>query len=203
VSVRPLAESTFTLAFATNNPTALGQRATLAAAVISLGGATPTGTVAFLDGGTFLGTAPLSAGVATFSTTALAAGPHFIIAVYLGNATLAPSISSPAAHNVFSGTPPLPAPMTLSGSPAPTPLGQPVTFTARVTPTTGTPTGTVVFLVDNTLLGTAPIASVGGILQAQVTSSALSIGAHIVSAVYVGDGVFGASSAGPIVHRVQ
>ena len=77
VTVRQLAASTFTLVFATNSPTALGQRATFTAAVIALGGAsTPTGTVAFIEGITVLGTAPLSGGVATFSTTALAAGPH-------------------------------------------------------------------------------------------------------------------------------
>jgi hypothetical protein len=57
--------------------------------------------------------------------------------------------------------------------------------------------------VDNTLLGTATLAGAGGSVQAQVTTGALSAGIHVVSAVYVGDGVFGASAAGPIVHRVQ
>jgi len=204
VTVRDLAQSTFTFAFSGNSPTALGQRATLGALVVPLGGSvTPTGSVAFLDGGTVIGTAPLSNGVAQISTTALSAGPHFIFAVYLGNATFASSISSPAVHNVFSSTAPLPAPMTVAASATPTSLGDPVTFTATISPSTGTPTGTVVFLVDNTLLGTATLSTVGGAVQAQVTTSDLSAGVHVVSAIYVGNGVFGASAAGPIVHRVQ
>jgi len=201
VTVRDPAQSTFTLAFPTNSPTAFGQRATLAAIVLPLAGAVaPTGSVAFLDGGTLLGTAPLSGGVAQLSTTALSVGPHFIFAVYLGNATFASSVSSPTVHNVFSGTPPQLAPMTVSGSAPQTTLGEPVTFTVTITPSSGVATGTVVFLVDNTLLGTATLLSS---MQAQVTTSGLSAGIHVVSAIYVGDGVFGAAAAGPIVHRVQ
>ena len=205
VTVRALAQSTFTFVLSTNSPTALGQRATLAAAVIPLGGTvTPTGTVAFLDGGTVLGTAPLSGGIAQFSTTALAAGPHFIFAVYLGNATFASSVSSPGVHNVFSGTAPQAAPLALAAAPTPAALGDPVTFTATITPSSGTPTGTVVFLVDNTLLGTAPLVDLGGgAFQATTSTSALSAGLHVVSAIYVGDGVFGAAASLPIAAQVQ
>jgi hypothetical protein len=207
ITVRPLAQSTFTFVVSANSPTALGQRATLAAAVIPLGGTvTPTGTVAFLDGGTLLGTAPLSGGIAQFSTTALPAGPHFIFAVYLGNATFASSLSAPGVHNVYSGTSPMPVLITIKDGPVPgtpTPIGDPVTFTVTITPSSGTPTGTVVFLADNTLLGTATLSTVGGVVQAQLTTSALSAGLHVVSAVYIGDGVFGAAASMPIATLVQ
>jgi hypothetical protein len=202
--VRQPAESTFTFAFATNGPTAFGQRATFAAAVVALGGAsTPTGSVAFLDGSTVLGTALLSGGVAQFSSTSLAVGPHIILAVYLGNAPFAQSISSPIAHDVFSGTSPQAAPMTLAASPTATALGDPVTFTATITPSSGTPTGTVMFLVDRTLFATATLSNAGGVVRAHVTTAALPVGFHVVSALYLGDGVFGGSAAGPIVHTVQ
>jgi hypothetical protein len=72
-----------------------------------------------------------------------------------------------------------------------------------ITPPSGTPTGTVVFLADNTLLGTATLSTVGGVVQAQLTTSALSAGLHVVSAVYIGDGVFGAAASMPIATLVQ
>ena len=204
VTVKPLTESTFTFAFAPPTPTAAGQRVTFAAAVLTLGGGpAPTGSVAFFDSSTLLGTAPLSGGLATLSVTPLVAGPRFIFAIYLGNATLAPSVSSPAVHNVYTGTAPLVAPMTVASSPAPSTFGQPVTFTVTITPTSGTPTGTVVFLANNTVLGTGTVVAVGGTFQAAITTSALSLGTHVISAVYLGDGVFGMSGAGPIAHQVQ
>lgn len=204
VTVRPASQSAFTLAFAPTAPTALGQRASFAALVVSLGGgATPTGSVAFVDGTTLIGTATLSGGVATVSTTSLGVGPHFIFAVYTGSGSYGPSVSPAAVHNVYGGTPPLAAPMTVAGPGSPTPLGDPVTFTVTISPASGTPTGTVVFFVDNTVLQTATVSNQGGLVQAHVTTSGLSAGVHLVTAIYVGDGVFGASGAGPIVHAVQ
>jgi autotransporter-associated beta strand protein len=55
-------------------------------------------TVQFLDGATVLGTGTLSGGVATYSASGLAVGPHSITANYLGNNTANPSTSSPAAN---------------------------------------------------------------------------------------------------------
>jgi hypothetical protein len=159
--------------------------------------------VAFIDGITVLGTAPLSGGVATFSTTALAAGPHAIVAVYQGAGTHRPSVSSATVHNVYSATPPLPAPMTLAASASPTVVGQPVTFTVTVTPAGGAPTGTVLFLANNMLLGTATLSSAGSTFTAALTTTSLPLGAHVISAIYQGDGGFGASAAGPLIHPVQ
>jgi hypothetical protein len=203
VTVRPLAESTFTLVFAPAAPTALGQPATFAAVVIPLGGASPAGTVAFVDGATLLGTATLSGGVATLSTAALSAGPHFIFAVYVGNATLGASVSSPAVHNVYSGAAPAIAPMTLSASPSPSTVGSPVTVSAVLAASSGAPSGTVVFLADNVVIGTAAVANVGGVFRAEITTPALAAGLHLLSAIYVGDGIFGASGAGPVGVQVQ
>jgi len=54
-------------------------------ATLSGGGVDPTGTVTFLDGTTQLGTGTLSGGVATYSTSTLAAGTHSITAHYGGD----------------------------------------------------------------------------------------------------------------------
>ena len=67
-----------------------GQSETFTATVTTLGGAAPTatdGTVSFYDGTTLLGTATLSGSpaTATWTTTALALGPHTITARYSGD----------------------------------------------------------------------------------------------------------------------
>jgi hypothetical protein len=204
VIVRPVSQSAFTLVFAPTAPTALGQPVSFAALVVALGGGpAPTGTVVFVDGSTLIGTATLSGGVATITTTSLAAGPHFIFAVYAGNASFGASVSSPAVHNVFSGAIPPTLTLTLSASPTPSTLGSPVTVSVALPPSSGTPTGTVVFLADNVVIGTAPVTDAGGLFRADLTTSGLAAGVHLLSAIYLGDGVFGASGAGPVVLQVQ
>jgi hypothetical protein len=71
----------------------------------------------------------------------------------------------------------------------PSVFGQTVTFTANVTPTTGsgTPTGTVQFLDGNNNLG-APVTLSGG--SAALPISTLGAGAHGITAVYSGDSNF-------------
>ena len=54
-------------------------------ATVTGAGATPTGTVTFLDGGATIGSATLSAGVATLDLPWLATGGHTITAVYGGD----------------------------------------------------------------------------------------------------------------------
>jgi hypothetical protein len=68
-------------------PTVFGQSVTFTAtvSVVPPGFGTPTGIVSFADGNTLLGTAPLSDSnpdTATFTTSALATGPHAITATY-------------------------------------------------------------------------------------------------------------------------
>jgi hypothetical protein len=63
-------------------------------ATLSSSAGTPTGTVSFYDGTTMLGTATLSAGVAAFSTSSLAAGSHSITAVYSGDSNFVAVTSS-------------------------------------------------------------------------------------------------------------
>jgi Bacterial Ig-like domain (group 3)/FG-GAP-like repeat len=76
-------------------------------------------------------------------------------------------------------------------------LGQSVTFTATVTPQSGTgvPTGTVTFLDGGTSLGTGTLNGSG---VATLTTSSLAQGAHSVTANYAGDANF-FSSISPVV----
>ena len=87
-------------------------------------GAAATGSVAFLEvlAGTpsTLGTQPLVAGVATFSTAALPAGAHSILATYAGDASR-PSVQS--AVFLITVTP---APVTATAAPASALYGQPI-----------------------------------------------------------------------------
>jgi hypothetical protein len=71
--------------------------------------------------------------------------------------------------------------LTLTSSPNPSIIGQPVTFTAKVTG--NSPTGTVTFSENGKLIGSAPL--VGGV--ATFVISSLPIGSDPVTASYAGD----------------
>jgi hypothetical protein len=81
---------------------------------------------------------------------------------------------------------PLSAPQSYSAS-------QPVTFTAQVQHTgPGTPTGTVEFLANGTLIGSGSVNSGGG---ASFTTAGLAVGSHFVVANYQGNSEFAPSNS--------
>ncbi len=77
--------------------------------------------------------------------------------------------------------------VTLTSSVNPSAPGQAVTFTANVSGTGGTPTGTVKFTDGTTTLGTGTLNSSG---NASFTTSSLSVGVHSITASYSGDSSF-------------
>lgn len=94
---------------------------------------------------------------------------------------------------------PLASTTTLSSSPNPSSPRKPVTFTATISSSSGTPTGLVVFLTPN---GTAPLGF--GFLQsgsATFTTSVLPTGTDPIVAVYGGDPTH-SSSTSNIVNQV-
>jgi hypothetical protein len=198
ITVRPLAESTFTLLIPWTNPQALGSPVAVSAVVVSLagGGPAPAGTVEFLEGTTVVGTATLSGGFGTAVWTPSAAGTLTISARYLGSASMAGSSSQPAMITVFSGATPAATTTAVAVTPSPARFGQPVTFTATVT--NAPATGMVTFFVDGSAAGTAPVTSVGGVIQATLTTTSLPLGPRIVSASYAGVPGFAASNAAPV-----
>ena len=76
--------------------------------------------------------------------------------------------------------------------------GQNVTFTARVYTFTGTPTGSVKFATGGQT-ATAPVSASG---TAALTTNALSLGYHAVTAAYSGDTRFRASQSAPLTEHI-
>ncbi len=86
----------------------------------------------------------------------------------------------------FTVTPAVSA-LTVSTSADPSPTGSNVTFTAVVSSSAGTPTGTVQFRADGTALG-SPVTLVSG--GASRVTASLTHGSHTIAAEYPGDGNF-------------
>ena len=80
----------------------------------------------------------------------------------------------------------------VSSSVNPSDFGESVTFTATVTSPAGTPTGSVQFKDGGANLGSPVVLNGSGI--ATFTTSALTVGVHVITAEYSGSGTFAASS---------
>ncbi|MEO6805109.1 MAG: protease pro-enzyme activation domain-containing protein [Edaphobacter sp.] len=81
--------------------------------------------------------------------------------------------------------------------------GAAVSFTATVSGSAGTPTGTVQFLIDNAPVGPPQTLS-GGSATYSPSLASLSSGAHNISAAYSGDGSYSGSKGtllGPVVNK--
>jgi hypothetical protein len=89
----------------------------------------------------------------------------------------------------------------LASSLNPSSFGQPVTFTATVTPAKpGTPTGNVTFMDGNTTIGTGTL---NGSLQAAYTTSSLGVGAHSITGTYGGDANFSGSTSSTLTQTIN
>lgn len=163
------------------NPARISESVTYTATVTSQYGGGATGTVAFQDNGATVATVALSRNQAAYSTKYKTGVAHAITATYSGDvsnlsstsATLTEYVESIATKTV----------VTTSGSPSH--VGQPVTFTATVTPTQGAiPDGELVaFYASETEIGTGTTAS--GV--ATFTTSSLTSKTHTIKATYGGD----------------
>jgi sugar lactone lactonase YvrE len=92
------------------NPVLVTNAVTFTSTVAS-GAGTPTGSVSFIDGTTLLGAVALSSGVASYTTSSLAAATHSITAVYSGSSNSVSVTSSALAEVVQDYT------LSISGSP--------------------------------------------------------------------------------------
>jgi hypothetical protein len=190
--------ATATALTSTPNPSILGQPVTLTATVGSVSG-TPSGTVAFQDGGTVLsgcGNVALTAGKATCTTQTLVVGSHPLSAVYSGSPTFAVSTGA-VTQTVKPGTL-IVTTTTLTSTPNPSILGQPVTLIATVSSVSGTPSGTVTFQEGSTVLGTGTLTQG----SATLTVNTLTAGAHSLTAVYSGNPAFAASTGPTVTQQV-
>jgi hypothetical protein len=141
--------------------------------------AAATGTVTFFDGSS-LGTATVSAGVASYTTTALPSGPNIITASYSGDTNYTPS-SSPGLTVTVTA-------VTLTTSAVSVGYGTQVTFTAT---TPSLATGTVFFQDNGTALGTGNV--IAG--RATFATSSLATGQHVIVASYSGDSNYSAAAS--------
>src|SRR5262249_33611135 len=144
----------------------VGQNVTLTATVTAPGGL--SGNVQFYDGSTLIGTVAISGTTAGLTTNQLAVGGHAIRARYLGNATIPPSTSPAFAQYVAAaGYHPKHSTTALSASPSPAALGQTVTLTATITGAQNrAPSGTVLFMLNGTVLGQGTLTQTGSITAA-------------------------------------
>ncbi len=189
-AVAQTVKSTAAVGIATNAPNPVpGQNITFTASITP---STATDSVQFLDNGSVIGASALASGAATFSTSTLALGSHSVTAVYGGDSNVTGGTSAALVFSI-KATPGL----TLTSNLNPSTLGQTVTFTARVSPTTAT--GSIQFLDGAAVIGTAAVAS--GV--AAFSSSSLAQGMHSISLVYSGDAYYMSASSSAMVQTVK
>lgn len=155
--------------------------------VNSPGSGTPTGNVTItISGGSETCSNPISTG--SCQLTPLAGGNRTLTATYGGDANYNGDTDT---EGIEVRTPTTTAVATSAGT---TVFGQEVTFTATVSPIsgTGTPTGTVQFQSDGANIG-GPVGLSGGVATRSTTT--LPVGGHVITAEYSPTGTtFGAST---------
>jgi sugar lactone lactonase YvrE len=155
---------------------------------------TPQGVVQLYEGGAVVGQAALSAGMASFTATSLAAGPHTLIASYLGDG-VNPAASSGSVTTVVGRA----ASVTTETQPQSGYTGLPMLLTAHVAAAgQGTPTGTVTFSDGSTTVATGTLS--GGVASAVYLAPAG--GSYSVVASYAGDQNFAPSTSLPVTATV-
>jgi sugar lactone lactonase YvrE len=172
------------------NPSNFGQTVTLTATVTP---SSATGSVQFFNGGTLLGTGTMSSGHATLSGNNLPAGSLSLTAVYSGDANHAPSTSTAHTQTVNKAN----SNTMLTASPSSATVGQSVTFTATVSPASGT--GTVEFTDNGTVLATITV----GAGTAVFSTSSLASGNHPMKAIYSGDANVNSSQSSTLNYKVH
>ena len=176
----------------TPNPSYVAQPVTLTV-VASGSGATPTGTVTFVEGKTILGTGPLVDGLASFTTTFAKSGNLSIVGMYSGDENYKSKNSKPLRQvvNLYATS------TTLASSLNPSNYGQPVSFAVTVASAGPTPTGKVRFLDGATGIGVVVLSN--GV--ATLTKSKLAVGTHPITAQYLGD-VANSGSTSSVLYQV-
>jgi hypothetical protein len=205
-TIAPVATST-TLAVDLAGPV-VGQAVTYTATLSEHGpgSASLDGSVTFTEGGTALpdcaDVVPDASGTAVCTVTYPHVGTRAVTARYDGGPATAGSASDEVDVAVGQG----PTTTTLTASPDPSALGDPVTFTATVAPVApaaGPIDGTVTFYDGSTPIGTSPVGGApDGTYDATLTTASLGGGAHTITATYAGDSDFAASTSDPVTQSV-
>jgi hypothetical protein len=168
------------------NPSVSGQSVTFTATVSANapGAGVPTGTVTFFDGTTQIGSGTLNANdQVTTSLSSLTVGTHAISVDYSGDSDFVASSGSltQIVNQASSLTTVTPTTTVVQG--------QPVAFNVTVTPVapaTGTPTGSIQFILNGSPLG-SPVTLSPTAQATSQTISTLNPGTYQIVAVYSGD----------------
>jgi uncharacterized delta-60 repeat protein len=176
-------------------PSTFGDTVTFTADVrpVPPGAGTPTGEVAVNIDGAAGPTLTLTEGTASFTTDALGVGDHTVDGAYGGDTNFSPSTGT-VDHRVERAA----STITVTAAPERSRPGEPVSFTAEVTSTAGSPSGSVQFVVD----GGAPVDRTLVDGTASLSLSTLAAGGHDVEATYNGNSQFAPSSA-TLAHTVE
>ena len=190
----PRSSTTLTIK-SSSNPSLLGSSVNFTVTASAGDGSVPS-PIALADGPTTLATlTPSSSGIATFTTSALAAGSHLISATFAGDATRN-STSASVYQTVVN---PYATIISVSATPNPAILGSSVTLSASVTSAGGTaPTGSIAFTYGSMTLGTQAVtAQSNGSSTASIATSSLPLGFDTVTATFTPTGSYtpGSNSA--------
>ncbi len=193
------------------NPSTYGSSMTFTATVSpSSGTGTPSGSVTFYNCGSssncssksaFGSAVTLSSGKATFATSTLPVGTTYVEAIYSGSGSYAGSTSNVVTQVVNA----LGTTSVLTSTPNPSSFGTSVSFTDKVSASTGTPSGPVTFYScttntcsTQTPLDTETLASG----KASYSTSSLPVGTAYVEALYGASGNYVGSSSDPALAQV-
>ncbi len=177
------ANTSVTQPTSTANPSTYGSSVTFASTVTP---SSATGTITFKDGSNSLGNGTISGGSASLSTSTLSAGSHSITATYNGDTNFnASSPSSALSQTVNKASSYVTQP---TSSQNPSTSGNAVTFTSTVTPSSAT--GSITFYDGSNSIGNGGVSNG----SASLTTSALTVGSHSITATYNGDSNNNASS---------
>ncbi|WP_041586038.1 Ig-like domain repeat protein [Terriglobus saanensis] len=170
------ADTTVTIS-SSANPSVVGTPVTFTALIVSTG-KSANGPVSFLDGSTVLGNVTAVNGKATFTTSALIAGQHAIIARYGGDSGTQVSTS-----NVLLQVEQQTTTASLSSDTNPALTLQAITLTATVAGGANA-TGVITFRDGTAIIGSVALNNAG---TASLVLPSLSAGTHSLSASYGGD----------------
>jgi hypothetical protein len=179
---------------------AIGGTITLKAlvATTSFGYLAPSGTITFYAGSTPLGTSTVvgstnpttyqqqGAATLTVAVPPLPIGTNAITAQYSGDTNYLASVSSPITLQITNSTL-TPTSTYVFPTPYTVNPGSSILYTAIITPSSPSPTGTVQFVVDGQDVGTPQTVVPGGFSALQTTVAGLAIGPHTLTCVYSGD----------------
>lgn len=187
--------STTMLSASTTN--SIASRPITLTARVTASGATPTGTVTFLNGNVPLGTAALNNGVASIVTASLPVGTNNVTASYGGNSNDGPSSSAPVAITIVQA----PTTTVVSSSQNPTQTLTSVVISATVSNGSAqSPTGQVTFSEDSAPIGVGTLNASG---VATISLPSLAAGSHTFTAAYAGDTLNLPSTSAAFAETVQ